>query len=171
MMKMRTRKPAAMIDSGSAIQAETSKHAYIAAHVAKNPPNDVVSCAKLRAKTGGWRMSDSVCVAIAFRAMLASSLTSWSERDAHGGHDPQTARLLARLYVVKARNGKGDCRGAVRMIVAIAGRRMCIRPTLETARAAGGKGNEHHEGPRSVLRLLGTQTRRGLNGLLALDHV
>ena len=69
---MRTRKPAAMIDSGSAIQAETSKHAYIAAHVAKNPPNDVVSCAKLRAKIGGWRMRGSVCVAIASKAMLAS---------------------------------------------------------------------------------------------------
>src|SRR3954452_11649435 len=67
---MRTKKPAAMIDSGSAIQAEISKHAYIAAHVAKNPPNDVVSCAKLRDKMGGWRMSGSVCVAIALRAML-----------------------------------------------------------------------------------------------------
>ena len=89
MMKMRTRKAAATIDNGSAIQAETSKHAYIAAHVAKNPPNDVGSCAKLRAKMAGWRMSDSVCVAIAFKAVLASSPTSWSERDAHGGHDPR----------------------------------------------------------------------------------
>src|SRR3954454_22547561 len=106
MMKMRTRKPAATIDSGSAIQAETSKHAYIAAQVAKNPPNDVVSCAKLRAKMGGWRMSGSVCVAIAFTTMLASSPTSWSARDAHGGHDPRTPRLLSRLYVIKARNGK-----------------------------------------------------------------
>src|SRR4051812_50036133 len=123
MMKMRTRKPAATIDSGSAIQAETSKHAYIAAHVAKNPPNDVVSCAKLRAKTGGWRMSGSVCVAVAFRAMLASSPTSRSERDAHGGHDPQTARLLSPPYFVQARKGKGDCRGAVRRNVAGAGRR------------------------------------------------
>src|SRR3954462_7587607 len=85
MMKMRTRKSAAMVDSGSAIQAETSKHAYMAAHVAKNPPNDVVSCAKLRAKIGDWRMSGSFCVAIAFKDMLASSPTSWSERDAHSG--------------------------------------------------------------------------------------
>src|SRR4051795_8380799 len=107
MMKMRTRKPAAMVDSGSAIQAEPSKHAYMAAHVAKNPPNDVVSCAKLRAKIGDWRMSGSVCVAIAFKDMWASSPTSWSERDARGGHDPRTIRLLRRLYVVEAQNGKG----------------------------------------------------------------
>src|SRR4051812_7041318 len=101
MMKMRTRKPAATIDSGSAIQAETSKHAYIVAQVAKNPPNDVVSCAKLRAKMNGWRMSGSVCVAIACKAMLASSPTSWSERDAYGGHDPRTTRLLHHLCVVE----------------------------------------------------------------------
>ena len=87
-----------MVDRGSAIQAETSKHAYIAAQVAKNPPNDVVSCAKLRAKFGDWRMSGSVCVAIAFKAMLASSPTSWSERDAHGGYDPRTTQLPRRLY-------------------------------------------------------------------------
>src|SRR3954463_13667716 len=110
MMKMRTRKPAATIDSGSAIQAETAKHAYIAAQVAKNPPNDVVSCAKLCAKIGGWRTNGSLCVAIAFTAMLASSPSNWSERDAHGGHGPRTTLLLRRLRVVKARNGEGDCR-------------------------------------------------------------
>src|SRR3954462_5399872 len=136
MMKMRTRKSAAMVDSGSAIQAETSKHAYMAAHVAKNPPNDVVSCAKLRAKIGDWRMSGSFCVATAFKDMLASSPTSWSERDAHGGHDPRTNRLLRRLYGLQARNGKGGRRGAGGMIVVIAGRRVCIGPTLETVRAA-----------------------------------
>src|SRR4051794_11847029 len=120
MMKMRTRKPAATIDSGSAIQAETAKQAYIAAQVAKNPPNDVVSCAKLRAKIGGWGMSGFVCFAIACNAMLASSPTSWSARDAHGGHGPRTTRLLCRLHVVKARNGKGGRRGAGGMIVVIA---------------------------------------------------
>src|ERR1044071_7248790 len=155
MMKMRTRKPAAMIDSGSAIQAETSKPVYIAAHVAKNPPNDVVSCAKLRAKIGDWRMSGSSCFAIAFKAMLASSPTSWSERDARGGHDPRTTRLLCRLYGLQARNGKGDRRGAGGIIVVIAGWRVCIGPTLETLRASSGEGNEHHDGSRSVLRLLG----------------
>src|SRR3954465_5575942 len=163
MMKMRTRKPAAMIDSGSAIQAETAKHAYIAAQVAKNPPNDVVSCAKLRAKMAGWRMSDSVCVAIASKTMLASSPTSWSERDAHGGHDPRTTRLLRRLYVVQAQNGKSGRRGAGGIIAVIAGRRMCIGPTLETARVVSDEGNEYHDGPRSVLRLLGGQTRQGRN--------
>src|ERR1044071_3672283 len=106
MMKMRTRKPAAIVDSGNAIQAEISKHAYIAAQVAKNPPNDVASCAKLRARIGGWRMSGSVCVAMASKAILASSPTSWSERDAYGGHDPWTTRFLRRLCVVEARNGK-----------------------------------------------------------------
>src|SRR5829696_3505157 len=116
MMKMRTRKPAAMIDSGSAIQAETSKHAYIATQVAKNPPNDVVSCAKLRAKIGGWRMSGSACVAIASKAILASSPTSWSARDAHGGYDPRTTLLLRRLCVIEAWNGEGKCRGAARMM-------------------------------------------------------
>src|ERR1051325_2449193 len=116
MMKMRTRKPAAMIDSGSAIQAETSKHVYIAAHVAKNPPNDVVSCAKLRAKIGDWRVSGSFCVAIAFKAMLASSPTGGSERDAHSVHDPRTTRLLRRLYVVEAQNGKSGRRGVGRII-------------------------------------------------------
>src|SRR3954454_22132027 len=153
MMKIRTRKPAATIDSGSAIQAETAKHAYIAAQVAKNPPNDVVSCAKLRAKIGGWRTSGSLCVAIAFKAMLASSPTSWSARDAHGGGGARTTRLLCRLYVVNARNGKGGRRGAGGIIAVIAGRRMCIGPTLETARAASDERNEHYDGPRSVLRL------------------
>ena len=55
MMKMRTRKPAAIADNGSAIHRETATHAYIAAHVAKNPPNDVASCVKLRAKIGDWK--------------------------------------------------------------------------------------------------------------------
>ena len=87
-----------MVDSGSAIQAETSKDVYIAAHVAKNPPNDVVSCVKLRAKIGVWRITGFVCVAVASKAMLASSTTKWSERDAYGGHDPRTTRLLRRLY-------------------------------------------------------------------------
>src|SRR3954452_23059863 len=123
MMKMRTRKPAAMIDSGSAIHAQNSKHVYIAAHVAKNPPNDVVSCAKLRAKIGDWRMSGSFCAAIAFKDMLASSPTSWSERDAHGGHNPRTIRLLRRLYVVETQNGKGGRCGAGGIIAVIAGRR------------------------------------------------
>src|SRR4051794_32752192 len=169
-MKMRTRKPAAMVDSGNAIQAETSKHAYIATQVAKNPPNDVVSCPKLRAKIGDWRVSGSVCVVIASKAMLASSPTSWSEREAYGGHHPWTTRFLRRLCVVEARNGKGGRRGAGGMIVVIAGRRVCIRPTLETARAASSEGNEHHDGPRSVLRPLRARTRRGFEGLRALDN-
>jgi hypothetical protein len=62
-----------MIDNGNVIQAETSKHAYITAHIAKNPPNDVVSCAKLRAKMGDWRRSGFVCVAISSKAMLADN--------------------------------------------------------------------------------------------------
>jgi hypothetical protein len=163
MMKMRTRKPAAMIDSGSAIQAETSKHAYIAAHVVKNPPNDVASCAKLRARIGGLRMSGFVCVAIASKAMLVSSPISRSERDAHGGDDPLIARLLQRLYILKDQNGKGDHISAGGIIVGIACQQVRIRPTLETARAAGSEGNEHHDDPRSVLQLLGDQTHRERN--------
>ena len=50
MMKMRTRKPAASADIGSAPQKDTSALAYIAAQVAKNPPNEVKSCPRLRFK-------------------------------------------------------------------------------------------------------------------------
>jgi len=151
-----------MVDSGSAIQAETSKDVYIAAHVAKNPPNDVVSCVKLRAKIGVWRITGFVCVAVASKAMLASSPTKWSERDAYGGHDPRTTWLLHHLCVVEARNGKGNRRGARGMIVVITGRGVCIRPTLETLRAANGEGNEHHNAPHSVLRLSGDRRAEDL---------
>jgi hypothetical protein len=53
-------------------------------------------------------------------------------------------------------------------MVVIASRQVCIRPTLETARAAGGEENEHHDDPRSVLRLLGAQMRRERNNLMTL---
>jgi cytochrome c len=48
MMKMRTRNPAASTDIGSVIQSETARHRYIAVQAAKNPPNDVASCPRLR---------------------------------------------------------------------------------------------------------------------------
>jgi hypothetical protein len=42
MIKMRTRKPAASGASASIIQVDTSITPYIAAQVAKKPPNEVV---------------------------------------------------------------------------------------------------------------------------------
>src|SRR5215831_12028243 len=53
-MKMRTRNPAASTDIGSVIQSETGRHRYIAVQEATNPPNDVASCPRLRAKIGAW---------------------------------------------------------------------------------------------------------------------
>src|SRR5215204_5284778 len=54
MMKMRTRKPAASTDSGSAAHIEMPRHRYIATMVATNPPNDVAICPRLRARIGVW---------------------------------------------------------------------------------------------------------------------
>jgi hypothetical protein len=51
-MKMRTRNPAESADIGSVIQSERARHRYITAQVTKNPPNDVASCPRLRAKIG-----------------------------------------------------------------------------------------------------------------------
>src|SRR5271170_7442592 len=70
MIKMRTRKPAASADSGKAIHSETATHTYITAQVAKNPPNDVESCTRLRANIGDWKgahpaKSGSICGTIA----------------------------------------------------------------------------------------------------------
>ena len=48
-MKIRTRKPAASTDIGSAMRRETARKKYIAAQVAKNPPNEVASCPRLDA--------------------------------------------------------------------------------------------------------------------------
>ena len=54
MMKIRTRKPAASADNGKASHSDTDRHKYMAAQVAKNPPNDVESCPRLRASAGDW---------------------------------------------------------------------------------------------------------------------
>jgi hypothetical protein len=53
-MKMRTRNPAASADIGSVIQSERATHRYMAVQVAKNPPNEVASCPRLRANIGVW---------------------------------------------------------------------------------------------------------------------
>jgi hypothetical protein len=51
-MKIRTRNPAASADIGNVIQSDTARHKYIAVQVAKNPPNEVVSCPRLDANIG-----------------------------------------------------------------------------------------------------------------------
>src|SRR5437879_1350656 len=55
MMKIRTRNPAASTDSGRVIHTDIPKLRYIAAQIAKNPPNDVASWPRLRANIGPWK--------------------------------------------------------------------------------------------------------------------
>src|ERR1051326_2267895 len=97
MMKIRTRNPAASTDSGKIIQGDTVRPRYIAAQVARNPPKDVVNCARLRRRIGYLNFETSENMF--FKSLITDPTPVLSDPATFDVHGPRRSARSSRRHI------------------------------------------------------------------------